>query len=366
MLESQHSVAGAVLALDGQYYTDPSILAKEKERIFYRTWQYACHVSELKKPGDYVTFEILDQGLFTLRDRQGEIRSFYNVCVHRAHELLSGKGNRRLITCPYHAWSYELDGRLRKAPNEERATGFDRAAICLREVRTEIFCGFVFVNLDPAAPSLTTFFPGVEEELRRYVPDIDRLTIVEWVEVPERCNWKVSVENYNECYHCKINHPTFVSGVVDGDQFNIMPEGKVLRHRTGSANLDRMTYPIADQEGEHATDYTSFYLWPSISFQVYPGRVLNSYIWRPLDVENTIVYRGWYDVEGAERGFVKGLAEQDRDTTVAEDVRLVESVQRGLKSRGYVAGPLILDPNFGVLSEHSIKAFQDWVREALG
>ena len=192
------------------------------------------------------------------------------------------------------------------------------------------------------------------------------MTMVEWVEVPEHCNWKVSVENYNECYHCKINHPTFVSGVVDGEHFNIMPEGKVLRHRTGSANLDRMTYPIDDQQGEHAADYTSFYLWPCVSFQVYPGRVLNSYIWRPLDVENTIVYRGWYDVEGAERGFVKGLAEQDRDTTVAEDVRLVESVQRGLKSRGYAAGPLILDPNFGVLSEHSIKAFQDWVREALG
>ena len=91
MLESQHSVVGPVLALDGHYYTDPSILAKEKERIFFRTWQYACHVSELRKPGDYLTFEILDQSLVTLRDRQGEIRSFYNVCVHRAHELLKRK-----------------------------------------------------------------------------------------------------------------------------------------------------------------------------------------------------------------------------------------------------------------------------------
>ncbi|MDH3473470.1 MAG: aromatic ring-hydroxylating dioxygenase subunit alpha [Rhodospirillales bacterium] len=352
-------------ALDARYYTDPEIFALERERIFFRTWQYAGHVSRVESPGDYFTFGICEQNLFTIRGKDGALRSFYNVCQHRAHELLQGAGNKRLLVCPYHAWTYDLDGRLRKAPNDKKVAGFDRGAICLTEVRTEVFCGFVFVNLDRDAAPMAACFPEAESQLRGYVPDIDRLKPVAWMPVEEDCNWKVTVENYSECYHCKINHPTFARGVIDPASYNVAPQGHCLRHTTRAANLDRLTYEIDPRANEHATDYSSWFFWPGFSFQVYPGNVLNTYLWRPLEVGKTLVYRGWYGPDGAPSQTVDKLARQDLDTTVAEDLRLVNSVQRGLASRGYRPGPLVIDPDQGVDSEHSIQAIKGWVLEAL-
>ena len=166
---------GAERALDASYYTDTDMFERERARIFHRTWQYAGHVSELEKQGDYFTFEICGQNLFAIRDGEGAVRTFHNVCMHRAHELLKGQGSTRLIACPYHAWTYELDGRLRRAPNQSKVEGFDASRICLTEVRTELFCGFIFVNLDAEAAPMADWFPNVEQELRSYVPQIDDL-----------------------------------------------------------------------------------------------------------------------------------------------------------------------------------------------
>jgi len=354
-----------VRALAARYYTDQAIFDAEKERIFFRTWQFACHASKLRKPGDYTVFELFDQSLLLLCGADEEIRAFYNVCQHRAHELLSGDGNVPNIVCPYHAWTYGIDGRLKRARNSAKVADFDVSAICLSQVRVEDFCGFLFVNLDLNAEPLRDSFPGVEDQLRAFVPDIDRLVPVKWVPVAEKCNWKVTVENYNECYHCRIVHPTFANGVIDPASYNVMPQGRCLRHTTRSANLDSMTYQIDATANPHATDYSSWFLWPAFSFQVYPGNLLNTYHWRPLGPASTMVYRGWFAPEGAPSETVLKLAEQDRDTTVAEDVSLVESVQRGLMSDGYRAGPLVIDPQFGVDSEHSVLALKTWVLEAL-
>lgn len=352
-----------IRALDPAYYIDDTVFAREKERIFLRSWLYACHVSELANPGDYVTFETCGQNLFAIRGKDGVLRAFYNVCMHRAHELLEGRGNKRQIVCPYHAWSYDLDGRFRKAPNHEKVPGFDGGEICLTELRTEVFCGFLFVNLDPEARPMAEWFPGAEAELRDFLPEIDRLAPVAWIPVEEACNWKVSVENYNECYHCRLNHPTFAKGVIDPASYNVMPQGYCLRHSARAASPEKMTYAAA---GAHAGDYGSWFLWPGISFQVYPGGVLNTYVWRPTGVAATTVYRGWYGPEGDAPKAVDQLAAQDLETTVAEDIRLVNSVQRGLASRGYRPGPLIIDPDFGANSEHSLRALHEWLLEALG
>ena len=99
-------------------------------------------------------------------------------------------------------------------PNLKSVRGFDRKSICLSSVRTELFHGFIFVNLDPDAAPMDDWYPGVRDELADYVPNIDRLQPLEWVEIPENCNWKVSIENYSECYHCSLNHPTFSTGVI--------------------------------------------------------------------------------------------------------------------------------------------------------
>ena len=359
--------ANVTHSLDARYYTDPAIFAAEMAGLLTRSWQFAGHVSQVQEVGDYFTFEIAGQSLFCMRGRDMVLRCFYNVCQHRAHELVTGAGNTRVVVCPYHAWTYELTGHLRAAPNSKSVPGFERSEFCLAQVRAEDFNGFIFVNLDDQAAPMDQCYPGVREELRAYVPQIDALAPLEWVEVSERCNWKVSVENYSECYHCPINHKTFAEGVIKPETYDIQPleTGYVLRHTTECQGPEAMTYPVDIEANAHAGEYRSWFLWPMFSFQCYPGNVLNTYNWRADDVDHCTLWRGWFTEGGTESEIIRDLAVQDRQTTVEEDIHLVESVHRGLKSRGYRPGPLVVDPKGGVNSEHSIKVLQQWMREAV-
>jgi phenylpropionate dioxygenase-like ring-hydroxylating dioxygenase large terminal subunit len=352
------------LSLAAKYYTDPEVFKLETNGLLARTWQFAGHASQLKETGDYFTFDMAGESLFCIKGRDGEIRTFYNVCQHRAHQLVSGQGQTRVVVCPYHAWTYELTGELRAGPNIKAVEGFDKSSICLTSVRTEVFLGFIFVNLDKDAKPMDDWFPNVRTELESYIPHWDTLAPLEWMEIPENCNWKVSVENYSECYHCTLNHPTFSTGVVRPETYDIQPQGYCLRHTTECNSMDAMTYDI--NSGFDKNDqYSSWFLWPMFSFQVYPGNLLNTYHWRAVDADHVVVWRGWYSVGGEENDIVRQMAVQDRETTVAEDIGLVESVQRGLKSRGYVPGPLVVDPKCGVNSEHSILTLQRWMKEAV-
>ena len=351
-------------SLDARYYTDPQIFEIERTGLLSRTWQFAGHTSQIKNPGDYFAFELSGESLFCIRGRDGEIRTFYNVCQHRAHQLVQGSGTTRVVVCPYHAWTYELTGGLRAGPNINAVEGFDKSKICLTSVRTEEFLGFIFVNLDPDAKPMEDWFPNARAELEEWVPNWAELEPLEFVEIPENCNWKVSVENYSECYHCSLNHPTFATGVVKPETYDIQPQGKCLRHTTECQNLDQMTYDI-NSGFQHQNEYSSWFLWPMVSFQVYPGNVLNTYHWRAIDAERVVVFRGWYSVGGKEDPVARQLAIQDRETTVEEDIHLVQSVQKGLKSRGYVPGPLVVDPKCGVNSEHSVMHLQRWMKEAV-
>jgi phenylpropionate dioxygenase-like ring-hydroxylating dioxygenase large terminal subunit len=357
-------ISTPTLSLAAKYYTDPEVFKIESNGLLARTWQFAGHASQLKETGDYFTFDMAGESLFCIKGRDGEIRTFYNVCQHRAHQLVSGQGQTRVVVCPYHAWTYELTGELRAGPNIKAVEGFDKSSICLTSVRTEVFLGFIFVNLDNDAKPMDDWFPNVRTELESYIPHWDTLAPLEWVEIPENCNWKVSVENYSECYHCTLNHPTFSTGVVRPETYDIRPQGYCLRHTTECNSMDAMTYDI--NSGFDKNDqYSSWFLWPMFSFQVYPGNLLNTYHWRAVDADHVVVWRGWYSVGGEENDIVRQMAVQDRETTVAEDIGLVESVQRGLKSRGYVPGPLVVDPKCGVNSEHSILTLQRWMKEAV-
>jgi len=353
-----------IRSLDARYYTDPTVFDAEKSGLLAKTWQFAGHASQVENVGDYFTFELAGESLFCIKGRDGTVRTFYNVCQHRAHQLVSGEGTTRLVVCPYHAWTYELTGQLRSGPNVKAVPGFDRSEICLTSVQTELFCGFIFVNLDPDAMPMDAWFPGVREELTAFVPNWDQLKPLEWVEIPEDCNWKVSIENYSECYHCSLNHPTFSTGVVKPETYDIQPQGYCLRHTTESNALEQMTYDI-NSGFENNDKYSSWFLWPMFSFQVYPGNLLNTYHWRAVDADHVVVWRGWYSINGEDNEIVRRMAVQDRATTVEEDIHLVQSVHRGLKSRGYVPGPLVIDPKGGVSSEHSIMHLQRWMREAI-
>ena len=353
-----------IKSLAARYYTDPQVFEAEKAGVLARTWQFGCHGADISEPGDYATFEIAGESLFAIRGRDGRARVFYNVCQHRAHQLVSGSGTARVVVCPYHAWTYELTGELRAGPNISAVEGFDKSSVCLSQVRAEEFLGFLFVNLDPEAAPLDEWFPGARKELAEWVPNWADLKPLEWVEVSENCNWKVSVENYSECYHCALNHPTFANGVVRPETYDIQPKGMCLRHSTECQSLEHMTYDIRSGFA-HYDEYSSWFLWPMFSFQVYPGNLLNTYHWRAVEADRVVVWRGWYSVGGSEDATVRKLAQQDRETTVAEDIRLVESVQRGLHSRGYRPGPLVVDPKGGVNSEHPIMHLQRWMREAI-
>ena len=351
-------------SLDASYYTDPEIFKSECNGLLASTWQFACHSAEIPDIGSYTCFSIAGENLFAVRGKDRKIRVFYNVCQHRGHQLVSDSGRVSVIACPYHAWCYELDGKFRNGPNTSSVEGFDKSSIRLSDVCVEEFIGFVFVNLDSSAAPMDDWFPKARVELEEWVPNWRELQPLEWVEIPENCNWKVSIENYSECYHCSLNHPTFSEGVVKPETYDIQPQGKCLRHTTQCQNLENMTYDI-ESGFAHYDEYSSWFLWPLFSFQVYPGNILNTYHWRAIDVGRIVVWRGWYSVGGEENDIIRKLSIQDRATTVEEDIHLVESVQRGLSSRGYTPGPLVVDPKGGVNSEHPIMHLQRWIRDAI-
>ena len=200
------------------------------------------------------------KSLFCLRGNDAVIRAFYNVCQHRAQELVFGEGKVRVVVFPYHAWTYHLDGQFRSGPNLKVVPGLDMSKVCLTQVRVEDFQGFLFVNLDPKATPIDKWFPGARKELGEFVPNIFELEPMHWVQVPERCNWKLSVENYSECYHCRLNHKTFATGVINADTYDIRPQGRCLRHTTECQNLDRTSYPVDPDANPAGGKYSFWFL----------------------------------------------------------------------------------------------------------
>jgi phenylpropionate dioxygenase-like ring-hydroxylating dioxygenase large terminal subunit len=231
--------AGTSFTLPSTWYFRPEVHEQEKEKIFYRSWRVVCHGSEVAGPGDYMTVDVQGQGVFVIRGRDTTLRAFYNVCQHRAHELLQGKGNlKAVITCPYHAWAYGQDGGLRTARNCEAVVGFDKKDFSLKAVRVEEFCNLVFVNLDDGAVPLAEQAPGLEAEVREHVPGFDDLvygSTSTFGDSVMEAGWKVVVDNYVECYHCGPAHPAFADMIdmacyrhtIDGiTAFQLGPETK--------------------------------------------------------------------------------------------------------------------------------------------
>ncbi|MGA2343802.1 MAG: aromatic ring-hydroxylating dioxygenase subunit alpha, partial [Steroidobacteraceae bacterium] len=195
--------------LPGWAYTDPAVFEREREAIHFRSWHYAGTTQELSKPGDYLTAQILDQNIIVIRGKDGALRGFYNVCQHRGHELLRGRGRVNAITCPYHAWTYGLDGGLNSARGTAELPNFERAAFNLKPVRVEVFVGkLIFFNLDADARPLIEQAADLAEDLMTEIPSFERLTVTPGLATAQiRANWKVTVDNYLECYHCRVAHP---------------------------------------------------------------------------------------------------------------------------------------------------------------
>lgn len=353
---------GPVLGLDARYFTDPDLFENILEQVFYKNWLLACHSSQLSRPGDYLTMELYDQDIVLAKDKKGQLKCFYNVCQHRGHKLAEGSGNRKLLVCPYHRWSYDLDGNLKAAPNSNRVAGFDMSAICLTSIKVENFLGFVFINLDPEAKSMDETYPGIRDEILALCPDVEERKYAHHHEADEGCNWLTAVENYNECYHCKTCHASFAKGIIDPGSYTIKPyfDSKVLHHTSLATQSDQAWYDVS------GADYGSFYLWPASSIQFYPGGVVNSFAWRPLAVDDVRVTRSFYSNDGWVDGVLQNVIDNDRETTFQEDLDIVKQVQRGLNSRGYRPGPLVIDPDGGIDNELPVQKLHEWLRDAVG
>eukprot|EP01036_Dinobryon_divergens_P006873 gene6873-9134_t len=187
-----------------RYYTDPAIYEREKEAIFFKSWNYACHVSQVAEPGSYVTCKVADQNIAVMRGQDGVLRAFYNVCSHRAHELLTGCGKATMVTCPYHAWTYHMDGRLRTAIGQKRVEGFEAKEFGLKAVGLEEYAGFVFVNLDLAAAPLAAGAGSLAQDIAGYCSDVPALKFAHRLTYEIKANWKNVVDNFLECYHCSV------------------------------------------------------------------------------------------------------------------------------------------------------------------
>src|SRR5687768_16714303 len=197
---------GRTLPFD--WYSDPPVLRLERERIFRRSWQYAGRADQVTGPGSFFTCEAGDVPVVVVRDREGRLRAFVNVCRHRGSLVCEGEGKRETLQCPYHAWTYDLDGSLRAAPRSEREPGFDKESLGLVPVLVDTWGPLVFVNPDPDAAPLAETLGELPQLVASAGIDLDALEHRLHVEYSLEANWKIAAENFLECYHCQVAHPS--------------------------------------------------------------------------------------------------------------------------------------------------------------
>jgi phenylpropionate dioxygenase-like ring-hydroxylating dioxygenase large terminal subunit len=349
------------ISLPASWYTDAALVARECARIFRRTWQYVGRAEQIARVGDFFTATVADVPVVAVRSERGP-GAFVNVCRHRRHEVISGAGNCRTLQCPYHAWTYDLDGGLRAAPRSQHEPGFRVQDYSLLPVALDTWGPFVFVNLDTGARPLAHVLGGLPSIIAASGLDLDRLAFHAREEWEADANWKVLIENFLECYHCPIRHPGF-STVVDVDEDTYRLEShewfssQVAPVRR-SALEGRGRKPAYDARGA-VTQAQYHYLWPSFTLSINPGHPnLSVDVWRPAGPERTCGFsEHWFgsDVPEAVR---REMIDFNRQVG-AEDDRLTDSVQRGLRAGLPARG------RFLSRSEHLVIHFQKLVLDAL-
>ncbi len=349
------------LSLNAETYTDPRWHKLDQNAIISRSWQWVCHVEKLRDPGSYLTTVIAEQPIALVRDRDGQLRGFYNVCKHRAHELLSGEGLATRIMCPYHAWTYRLDGQLARAPHTEHLDDFNIDDICLDQLKVEEFCGFIYVNLDPDADSLSQQSGDLETEIRHWAPDIDQLTFGHRLTYEIKSNWKNVVDNFLECYHCPTAHKDFCE-LVDMDTYKVTTYGIYSSHMADAGNSPNAAYDVSNAT---VKTHAVWWLWPTTCLMRYPGRssmiVLNIIPAGPDKTYET--YDFFLETPEPDATELDAMRYLDEVLQV-EDINLVESVQRGMNTPAFQQGRIVHDPDGSGKSEHAVHHFHGWVLDA--
>ena len=349
------------MSLRAEAYTEQRWADAEVRAIFARTWQWICHVEKLATPGSYVSATVAGMPIAVVRDRDGGLRAFYNVCKHRAHELLTGSGTTRNIVCSYHAWTYALDGRLKAARRADRMETFDKSEVCLDQVQVEEFCGFVYVNLDPTAAPLGEQAGDLAAEIARWAPDVERLTHAKRLTYDVATNWKNVIDNFLECYHCHIAHKEFVD-LVDMETYEVRTHGIWSSHFAEAGTHENSAYDVsAASVKQHAV----WWLWPNTCLLRYPGRG-NLMVFQvvPAGPERTLeTWDFYFETAELEEAEVQSVRYVD-DVLQQQDIALVESVQRGMRTPAFDQGRIVYDPSGSGLSEHGVHHFHGLVLDA--
>jgi choline monooxygenase len=339
------------------WYTDPAILQREHERIFRRSWQYAGRLGELQGPGSYFASETGPVPVVVTLDTDGTLRGFLNVCRHRGAIVATDARRRGTLQCPYHAWTYGLDGCLRAAPRSGEDPAFRADRLGLVPVSVGTWGPFVFANPDPHAPPLFEVLGDLPEIVAQHGLDVDGLRFNRRVHYEIRANWKIAVENYLECYHCQLNHPGLVE-VLDERGLELDPRGR-------RASMWAPAHPKSldgrgplDANGSLAEGQN--HLWfPAMKFNVLPGHPNLSIgpVW-PTGPQTCAGYLDYWFGDSADARWIEDLIVLDNQIG-SEDTALVEAAQRGSSSgmldRGWALGG----------AEALIAQFQDYLREEL-
>jgi choline monooxygenase len=330
----------AIETLPYAWYSSAEVLGLERRRIFARSWQYAGRVDEVAAPGSLLPVDAGGIPILVARGADATLRAFLNVCRHRGSILVGEPDRRETIQCPYHAWTYDLDGALRAAPRGAELDG-DRDGLGLRRAAVETWGPFLFVNPDAGAAPLADALG----DLPHLVP-LDGLRFHSRVRFAVNANWKISVENFLECYHCATAHPAFAADV------DVRPEAYALEaHATFVAQFCR-----SRETGERGQFHLVF---PNTGLNVFPGRPnLSIGPIVPAGPNRTERFLDYFFADDAGEDWITTFLAYD-DRIGREDTALVESVHRGMASGLLEHGRLLPE------SERLIAAFQQWVADRL-
>ena len=334
-------------------YTSDAFLELEKKHLFLNNWQLICHSSNIPNSGDFFTFNFFNERLVAIRNEEGEINVFHNVCSHRATKLLEEDGNcGKRIRCPYHAWSYDLSGNLKSVPHENQFRDFKKEEHNLKKVQMEIFFGFIFAKVIPSsAPSVADQFSPYFDELSLYkleeLKPLGRVTMR-----PRNVNWKQVADNYVDALHIPVAHPG-LSGLV-GNSYGIELSkngGYVHKmwgdlNKTRKKNLSNDLYKKLLPESNHLPKdkqmHWSYYrLWPNLAFDVYPDQ-MDFMQFIPINASKTLIREIPYALSDKRREMkaARYLNWRINREVNAEDTELINLVQEGMETSAFVSGPL--------------------------
>ncbi len=334
--------------LPQRYYASPKWFQRELEAIHLNMWLCAGRTRHIPHAGDYFVRQVGNANVIITRDEQGEIRAFHNVCRHRGTLLTNaseGRFNGR-IQCPYHAWTYRLDGTLANAPHMEKVEGFCEADYPLNAVATAVWDGHIFINLSARPAPFAQHLAGLDEKFRPW--RMQELQMVERRVYHLRANWKLIIQNYSECLHCPIVHPLlqkqshYMSGENEPPRPTYLGGRMDLRDGVKSLTMDGSTSrcPLRGLSSEEQRHVYYYCLLPNFFLNLHPDYMLTFTLW-PRSVDQTEIICEWHfhPDEICKPSFNPQDAIEFWDITNKQDWELSELAQQGISSKGYQPGP---------------------------